>query len=340
MKMDQKIPEARLARARKALDGARLPLITTHVNPDGDGLGSQLALYHFLKARGKGATILNASPTPSSFKFLDPEGVIQPYQPGDALPQDVDLLVALDYGKWDRLGPMTEAASNSGLPVLCIDHHPSEGEFANLELIFDHTCATGEIVYDLLNSYGGTITLPTAEALYAAIMTDTGSFRFSNTNARTHQIATELLDLGVDPAAMYSKIYESTHPERLRLLGLTLSELQISADGRIGWIAVTQEMLRKAGAKPQDTEDFVDVPRTVSGVQVSVLFIELPTGIIRISLRSKGIVRVSEIAMSLGGGGHPFAAGIRLQGPLKEAIQRVLTRTEEAIRAAMDGKRS
>ena len=338
-------PKDILASAREALDRARRPLITTHVNPDGDGLGSELALHRFLWERGKQTVILNASPTPPFYGFLDPDGLIQSYQLGEPLPGDVDLLVALDYGKWERLGPMTKTASNSGLPVLCIDHHPSEGEggggFGDPQVINEHACATGEIIYDLLKSYGGPspppLSLPVAEALYAAIMTDTGSFRFSNTNGRTHRIAAELLDLGVEPHTTYSNIYESTHPARLRLLGLTLSGLKLSADGRIGWIAVTQEMLKSAEARAEDTEDFVDFPRSLDGVQVSVLFIELPTGIIRTSLRSKGLIRVNRIAMSLGGGGHPFAAGIRVQGPLEEAVPRVLRPIEEAVRTAMDG---
>ena len=332
-------PEENLASAWEALDRARRPLITTHVNPDGDGLGSELALHRFLWERGKQTVILNASPTPPFYEFLDPDGLIQSYQLGEPLPGDVDLLVALDYGKWERLGPMTKTASNSGLPVLCIDHHPSEGGegFGDPEVINEHACATGEIIYDLLKSYGGPLSLPVAEALYAAIMTDTGSFRFSNTNGRTHRIAAELLDLGVEPHTTYSNIYESTHPARLRLLGLTLSGLKLSADGRVGWIAVTQEMLKSAEAQPEDTEDFVDFPRSLDGVQVSVLFIELPSGIIRTSLRSKGLIRVNQIAMSLGGGGHPFAAGIRVQGPLEEAVPRVLRPIEEAVRTAMDG---
>ena len=332
-------PEEDLACAREALDRARRPLITTHVNPDGDGLGSELALHRFLWERGKKTAILNASPTPSFYGFLDPDGFVQSYQLGEPLPGDVDLLVALDFGKWERLGPMTKTASSSGLPVLCIDHHPSEGggAFGDPQVINEHACATGEIIYDLLKSYGGPLSIPVAEALYAAIMTDTGSFRFNNTNGRTHRIAAELVDLGVEPHTTYSNIYESTHPARLRLLGLTLSELRLSAAGRIGWIAVTQEMLKTAEARPEDTEDFVDFPRSLEGVQVSVLFIELPTGIIRTSLRSKGLIRVNDIAMSLGGGGHPFAAGIRVQGPLDEAIPRVLRPIEEAVRMAMDG---
>ncbi len=341
--MNSETPENILASAREALDRARRPLITTHVNPDGDGLGSELALHRFLWERGKQTVILNASQTPLFYGFLDPDGLIQSYQSGEPLPGEVDLLVALDYGKWERLGPMTQTASKSGLPVLCIDHHPSEGgeSFGDPQVINQHACATGEIIYDLLKSYEGSsppppLSLPVAEALYAAIMTDTGSFRFSNTNGRTHRIAAELLDLGVKPQTTYSNIYESTHPARLRLLGLTLSGLKLSADGRIGWIAVTQEMLKSAEARPEDTEDFVDFPRSLDGVQVSVLFIELPTGIIRTSLRSKGLIRVNRIAMSLGGGGHPFAAGIRVQGPLEEAVPRVLRPLEEAVRTAMD----
>jgi phosphoesterase RecJ-like protein len=335
--MEAGTPEEDLAEARQALDRAKHPLLTTHVNPDGDGLGSELGLYRFLTARGKKATVLNASPTPNAYKFLDPEGFIQPYGRGDPLPEDVDLLVALDFGKWERLGPMSEVACNSGLPVLCIDHHPSEGEFGEPQVINDRACATGEIVYDLLKSYGDPLSPPAAEALYTAMMTDTGSFRFSNTNVRTHLIIADLMKVGVNPAMVYSHIYESNHPARLRLLGLTLSELQVSTDGRIGWIAVTQEMLRKAEARPEDTEDFVDLPRTLGGVQVSILFIELATGIIRISLRSKGIVRVNEVAMSLGGGGHPFAAGIRVKGPLEDAVPLVLGHIKEAIRATLDG---
>ncbi len=335
--MNPGTPEERLVLVREALDRYEHPLITTHVNPDCDGIGSEMALYRFLDDQGRRASVINGSPTPSFCEFLDPEGIIQEFRPDRPLPQEVDLLVALDFGKWERMGPMTETAHQSGLPVLCVDHHPSEGPFGNPQVINERACATGEIIFDLIKSYGRPLSLPVAEALYSAIMTDTGSFRFNNTNVRTHQIAAELLDLGVRAEVVYSNIYESTHPARLRLLGLALSKLNVTPDGRVGWIAVTREMLREAGARPQDTEDFVDFPRMLNGVQASVLFIELDSGIIRTSVRSKGLVRVNEVAMALGGGGHPFAAGIRVPGPLEEAIPRVLSPIQQAIRAAMDG---
>ena len=335
--MNPGTPEERLVLVRETLNRYEHPLLTTHVNPDCDGIGSEMALYRFLTDQGRRASVMNGSPTPFFCEFLDPDGVIQEFRPGDLLPQEVDLLVALDFGKWERMGPMTETAHQSGLTVLCIDHHPCEGPFGNPQVINERACATGEIIFDLIKSYGRPLSLPVAEALYSAIMTDTGSFRFNNTNVRTHQIAAELLDLGVRAEAMYSNIYESTYPARLRLLGLSLSRLNVTPDGRIGWMAVTQDMLREAGAKPQDTEDFVNFPRMLNGIQVSVLFIELDTGIIRTSLRSKGLARVNEVAMALGGGGHPFAAGIRVPGPLEEAIPRVLGQIQKAIQAAMDG---
>ena len=330
--MNSGTSEDELILIRDTLAQYRHPLITTHVNPDCDGIGSEMALYGFLREQGRRASVMNCSPTPFFCKFLDTEEIIQEFRPDHPFPQDVDLIIALDFGKWERMGPMTEAARKSGLPVLCIDHHPSEGPFGHPQIINDSACATGEIIFDLVKSCGHTLSLPVAESIYSAIMTDTGSFRFNNTNVRTHQIAGELLSVGVQPNVMYSNIYESTHPARLHLLGLTLSELKVSSDGLVGWIVVTQELLKKAGAKPQDTEDFVDFPRMLNGVQVSILFIELDSDIIRVSMRSKGLVRVNEVAMGLGGGGHPFAAGIRVPGPLEEAIPRVLDPVQKIIR--------
>ena len=326
-----------LSRVREALDSHREILLTAHVNPDGDALGSEMALFYFLRDRGKKVLVLNATPTPAIFRFLDPGGDVRVYEPGTPLPIKPDLVLALDLNKWERLGVLEKPIRSLGVPVICIDHHPIEEHFGDLHAGFEEASATGEIVYDLLRDYGP-LSLPMAEALYAAIMTDTGSFRFSNTSAKTHRVVAELIDLGVNPPSIYSQIFEESPEGRLKLLGEALRGLKLGCEGRLAWMTVTQKMFQDVGASNEDTENFIDVLRTVAGVEVAILFVEMGNNLIRTSLRSKGRVKVSQIAIPLGGGGHPFASGVRVKGSLKGAVERVVREAEVVIRAALEGK--
>lgn len=320
---------------RRIVDEGKRFIITTHVNPDGDGLGSEMALFHFLRSRGKEAVIVNDGEMPENYRFLDPEGVIHWAEGGearDALTDGFDAIFILDTGKFSRLGHLHQWVEENGATLICIDHHPKEKKFAHAEVIDTEVSSTGELVYDFITSYGLRISNPyVAEALFAALVTDTGAFRFANTTSRTHSIAAELIEAGADLRKTYHEIYERGSLSRLRLLGKAMAGLQLECNGRLAWFSIDWETLSSHGVSYAETERFVDEPRQIEGVEVIVYFLETHEGTIRVSIRSKGNVTVNETARRFGGGGHPYAAGIRMQGPLEEVVRRVIEALSEAL---------
>ncbi len=318
----------RWERIRQIVDEGKRFIITTHVNADGDGLGSEMALFHFLRSRGKEAVIVNVGAMPENYRFLDPEGVIRWAEDGEAdeaLPIGFDAIFILDTGKFSRLGHLHQSVEENGATLICIDHHPKEMGFAHAEVIDTEVSSTGELVYDFITSCGLRISNPlVAEALFAALLTDTGAFRFANTTSRTHRIAAELIEAGADLMKVYHEIYERGSLSRLRLLGKAMAGLQLECGGRLAWFSIDRETLSSHGVRYAETERFVDEPRQIEGVEVIVYFLETHEGTIRVSIRSKGDVTVNEIARHFGGGGHPYAAGIRMRGPLQEAVRRVI----------------
>jgi len=306
-------------------------VLTTHVNPDGDGIGSELALGLWLREQQKDVAILNASSTPLVYRFLDPGGMIQQYNPSRdrAIVAEADSIIVLDTNQADRLVTMQDAVMEAQGSKLCIDHHLEPHPFADHYLLDPDATSSGEIVYRILDAMdGGCITPPIATALYCAIMTDTGSFRYPRVDAETHRIAARLLECGADPVAIYTRVYEQWTEGRIRLLGGMLSNLGIAGDGRIAHVTVTRDLLHQTGTEEEDTDNFTTYPMSVGNVVIGILFVELPDGV-KMSFRSKGSIPINELAKEFGGNGHRNAAGASLRDVTLATIKgRVLAAAE------------
>ena len=301
-------------------------VLTSHVNPDGDGLGSEVALAHYLESRGKHVTILNCGATPENYFFLHKLHPILQFDPPhhEDIIEKAEVIILLDANHPDRLAGMTPFIMKSQAVKVCIDHHPEPGKFADLYFIDEQSPATGEIIYNFISMAGGTIDRVTATALYAAIMTDTGSFRYEKTDSEIHTIVAHLLQAGADPAAIYEQVYEHTSAKRLRLLGMALAGLQTLYDGKLAYIVLTHEMFEITGTTEEDTDAFVPYTLTIAGVHIGLMFSELD-GIIKVNFRSKGDIAINELAKEFGGNGHKNAAGARISNTaLDETVSLVL----------------
>ncbi|HYQ86806.1 MAG TPA: bifunctional oligoribonuclease/PAP phosphatase NrnA [Bacteroidota bacterium] len=309
-------------------------VLTTHVNPDGDGLGSELALALALRQLGKSATILNHSETPENYRWLDPRQEILQFSPERDRPaiERAEAIFILDANQPERLRSLEAFVRASKAPRIVIDHHLDADPFAEHYAIDEEATSTGEIVYRLITALGDVaITKDIARALYAAIMTDTGSFRFPRTDPEIHRIAAHLIECGADPTEIYVNVYESWTPGRLRLLGAALGSLKTAHDGKLAYLICTQEMFRSTGTTEVETDNFTTYPMSVRGVRIGVLFNELEDGI-KISFRSKGRIPVNELAKEFGGNGHLNAAGARLFGAgLGEIVSAVVQKSGKYI---------
>lgn len=318
----------------EAIQAARRIVLTTHVNADGDGAGSEVAVASFLRRHRNNPTIVNPTPFPDVYRFL--LGDLEAYQASEprgrkALEQS-DLVFVLDTSEPSRVGAV--AGMLEGRRVVVLDHHPPNPEALGDPAVRDPSaCATGELVYDLLALGGGELLPIEARALYVAIVTDTGSFRFSNTSPRAHQVAARLLEAGVDPADIYRRLYGQVTQSRLALLRRALASLRVDSELPIAWVRLTRDEVEASGAATADvdTEGLVEYPRRLRGIEVAVLFRELPGSRTKASLRSNGDVDVARVARALGGGGHAKAAGVLLNLPLEAGCTAVL----EHLRAAM-----
>ncbi len=307
-------------------DNARF-VLTTHVNPDADGLGSELALNRFLNKIKKSSIILNHSETPANHIFMDHNREIKKFDPekDGKLVLEADVLVAVDMNNASRLRSMEKYFLESKAKKVIIDHHLEAQDFVDYQLIDLDSPATAEIVYKCLVAYDpALLDKGIAEAIYAGIMTDTGSFRFPRTDGEIHRVTAKLLDAGVDPNYVYNNLYEQNSIGRTRLLGEVLLSIQLAYGGKLAYFSITQEQLKRNQVVPDETEQFVNYAGAISGVLVTVFFMEMPDGI-KISFRSKGDMPVNELAKVYGGGGHKNAAGARLfNAALDETIKRIL----------------
>ncbi|RPI06783.1 MAG: bifunctional oligoribonuclease/PAP phosphatase NrnA [Ignavibacteriae bacterium] len=302
-------------------------VLTTHVNPDGDGLGTEVALAAYLQKLGKQATILNCSATPENYLFLTQLYPILHFDPSRHTPliEQAEVIIVLDTNHLDRLDTMKPALAASKAVKICIDHHLEPGEFAALYIIDEASTATGEIIYRLLSYLTGrSIDRETAIGLYTAIMTDTGSFRFPKTDPETHKIIAQLIQMGADPSAIYDHVYERGSINRLHLLGLALSNMKTAHEGKIAYIVLTREMFEQTITTEVDADAFAPYTLTIGGVQIGLLFSEM-NGIVKVSFRSKGDIWINELAKEFGGNGHKNAAGARISsGSLNDIISQVL----------------
>lgn len=312
---------------KKIVEEKQRFVLTTHVNPDGDGLGSEIALARYLQHRGKTVVILNHSTTPPNYQLLDPKKEIIQFQPDlhADLIREADAIFILDTNHLSRLRSLEPFVRETRAIKICIDHHLDKDDTADLYLIDESATATGEIVYRLIQYLNGeSIDPEIARALYTAIMTDTGSFRFPKTDPEIHRVAAHLIELGADPPTIFQEIYEKSTVNTLHLLGKALSNLKTACSGRVAYMVVTRQMFEETGTKEYETDNFIDFTMRIGGVQIGLLFNELEDGV-KISFRSKGDIPVNKLAKEFGGNGHLNAAGARLfNARLEETIKAVL----------------
>ncbi|MCH7760031.1 bifunctional oligoribonuclease/PAP phosphatase NrnA [candidate division TA06 bacterium] len=314
----------RWAKVAQEIQSHKRFLVTTHVNPDGDGIGSGIALMGHLSALGKDAVMVSSDPLPERYRFLDPERHIRTYDPSTSVGLKEEVIFVLDTSELTRLGRVQEVVENRKDQVISIDHHPFRDNFAHIHVVDDNAFATGELIYDLIQSMKGKLTKSIAEALYISILTDTGLFRYGKNPNRIHTIVLDLLKTGIDPGWISEMLFESYLPKRLQLLGAILSQLEMFFGDRVSALVVTQRMMEEFGARQEDLDGVVDYARYVIGVEVGVMFTELEDGRVKVSFRSKRELDVNQLAVRLGGGGHSRASGLVMRGSLKEVKGRVL----------------
>ncbi len=325
---------ASLQEVRSLLESASSVVLTTHINPDADGLGSECALAIFLQRRGKRVRIVNHSNTPGNCAFLDTLFPIEVYSAAehDRVLAAADVIAILDTNHPDRVASMKQALLASPAKRVCIDHHPDPADFVDALFVETAYAATGMMVFELINRWDSTLLDErVATALYAAIMTDTGSFRFPKTDASVHRMIARLIEAGADPVAIYENIYERGSAGRLRLLGMLLHGLTLSHDGRVASVTITREMFQKTGTTEPETDAFVPYTLSIDGVQIGIMFTEMED-LVKVNFRSKGSVPVNALAREFGGNGHLNAAGARVTGAsLQDLIPRVLMRAKHYV---------
>ena len=312
-------------------------LLLTHIGPDGDGLLACLALSRYLHEIGKQATVVTEDKVPAFAAPFDPEGLVRGRR--DLLAHDdwaarFDACLILDTGKASRLGRLEEPLETSGLPLAVVDHHIREDDNIDCPSVIDAgAAAVGELMADFMEEEGYAFHNPLINrALMAAIVYDTGQFRFTNTTKRTLNWAARLVELGASPGEAYSIFWESNGAGSVKLLGELMSRMTIDCGGRLAWFTLSSREMERFGVSRDETEEYISVPRSIESVEVIAFLSELENGRIRVSMRSKGRVEIHDVARTFGGGGHAFAAGARMRAPLDEAARLVTAALAGKIR--------
>lgn len=309
-------------------------MLSTHENPDGDGLGSATAVWHYLTQIGKDCRLINISDLPMEYEFLNPDNIIETYNPEihDSWISEADLAIIFDVGDFNRLRQVGEKITSNSVKAINIDHHPDLNDKRFTKNYIQMTAAaTGEMVYDFLKSANVDLTLAMANGIYTAVMTDTGSFCYSNTNQKCHQIAIECLEVGVDTSKIYQIVYENRTSGQVKLLADIINNLDYSTNRELAWFTISQKMMNNANANKKDIDGFSNFVRTIRGVEVALMIFENTNGTCRINFRSKGKYIINTIAKSLGGGGHKFAAGAVKNGNLIDVLNEVLAETRSQL---------
>lgn len=323
-------PAHTLSEIAAALRSAQRIAIAAHVRPDGDAVGSVLGLALSLRAMGKTVYALLEDGVPSNLTFLPETGtVLQP--PYDTL--DIDCAIAVDTATHERVGAATKAALGVAPLLVNIDHHPTNPGYGHLNHVDGSQPAVGQIIYELIKEGGFPVTDSVLQHLFTAISTDTGSFQFPSTTARTHEIAAEMMKEGLDTAYLAQMLYQTYPARRLALMRSMLNEMQFRADGRIVSWNLKQTLMDEVKMESGDTEGIIDTLRMIDSVISAVIFEELPDGKIRVSSRSKDSrLDVSAVCAQFGGGGHRLAAGARMKGPIEAAADTFLNALEHEVR--------
>jgi phosphoesterase RecJ-like protein len=303
-------------------------LVTSHQDSDGDSIGSQLALAEFLSSRDKRFTIVNQGEVASKYRFLDPESLIQ--NRNEPLGFHPQVVFVLECPSLSRVG-FVEGLIPKDAVVINIDHHQENGEFGDINWIDLEASAVGEMIYDLLVAAGHHLSAAAAEQIYAAILTDTGRFRYRGTTPRSLEICARLLELGVDPERVVTKIYFSYSDANLRLLGDLIRRMEVLFGGRVCAFSLGNEDLERFKASFADTEGFVDYTQYLEGVEVGILFKEIAPGVTKASMRSDGDFDLIPFVKQFGGGGHRGAAGCTIHQELNQAKRTVLDRLKQFL---------
>jgi bifunctional oligoribonuclease and PAP phosphatase NrnA len=308
-------------------------LLTSHIRPDCDALGSELGMAGVLESLGKDVLIVNAQKTPPNLQFIDPQRKIKTLGADVQLAdlEDREILMVLDTSAWAQLGDMALVLRSNKAHKIVLDHHVSEDDLGAEPFKNTQAEATGRLVQEAAGQLGVKPTPEIATPLFAAIATDTGWYRFGSTTGDTYRFAGQLVDAGAKPTEIYRALYEQDTLARLQLVGRTLARAQSELGGRLIHTSVFREDFDATGALPSDTEDVINLTLTVAGTQVAVILVEQPDRKFKISFRSRSAVDCSKLAEIFGGGGHKAAAGAMTPGPYEAAQKKVL----DAVRAAM-----
>jgi len=307
-------------------------LIASHANPDGDAIGSMIALGLALRRLNREVTLYNESPIPAVYRFLASVDRVQHHIDDIGI---YEAAIILDCGDFSRIGNVSSQVSR--IPVIInIDHHITNTQFGDLRFIDTQACATAEIIYYLIKQMEISIDRSIATALYTGILTDTGSFRFSNTNKSAFTICMEMVEAGVNPFEIAQRVYGTYSLGRIKLLNLALDTIEISKNGKLSLMAVTREMMHESGTKPEDVDGLINYARGIEDIKVAALMHELENGArkpnqakqFHVSLRSDGDVDVAEIASAFGGGGHVSAAGFSIESSLSDLKSKLVKLAE------------
>ena len=307
-------------------------VITTHKSPDGDAIGSSLALYHFLKKMKKEVTVIVPDAFPDFLNWMFDSSSIVHYDTqtseAEKIINQADVIFSLDYNGLGRIGSLATPIGDATATKIVIDHHQDPQEFADHYIVDTESCSTSQLIYEFIENLGELDKLDKAigECIYCGIMTDTGSFRYPSTTAKTHQIIAHVVDLGVDGSKVHQEVYDTYSEHRLRLLGHALTEKMIVfPEHKAAYISLSQDELKQFSFKKGDTEGLVNYPLSINGIKFSVLITEKEDNI-SLSFRSKDDFYVNKIANEhFNGGGHIYAAGGMLETSLEEAIKKIET---------------
>lgn len=301
-------------------------LLTTHVNPDGDGLGAESALYLALKKLGKKVRVVNHDALPKRYEYL---GFHQAYQSSDSIPAH-EVCFVLDAGSFGRIRDDVKRTEFGTL--VNIDHHFSNDHYGDFNLVLPKAAATGEIVYYLIKALKIKISKEIAESVYTSLVTDTGGFRYSNTTPEVLRLAAELVDAGADAQKVSERIFAGISKEAMELVRVSLGKIRVYGDGRIASMTLSQADLAKTGAADEDTDNLINYVRKLDTVKIAIFLKERPDGQIKLSLRSRSNINVSLIAGKFNGGGHTYAAGAVLSGPMDKALEEVLRASQASLK--------
>ncbi len=323
------------------IKAAKSLMLTTHENPDGDGLGAECGLYYHLKEQKKDVRIINYSPLPSEYQFLNYDNIFEQYDSilHDDWIKNIDLVIIFDVGDFLRIRTLVDVIRNYNINTMNIDHHPhpDDNNF-NYNLVDLSAAATGCMVYDYLKvARNSTISKNSLLGIYTATMTDTGCFRYSNTDIKCHEIAIECLNVGIEIHKIYQHIYENSTRSRIKLMGDFLSNVKYELEGALAWFVISQQMMKSAKATMSDVEGFTDMVRTISGVEVAIMIFQQSDSSCRVNFRSKGKYSINDVANEIGGGGHAFAAGAIVDGTLSDVSSMVVKTTSTSIKKKMKG---